>query len=194
MALPDLATVADLAARNIDSNPTGVDILALLGSASDEVRSAAGVPISRATWTATIPGVPDQWLSLPGQPVVSVSDVEIDGSEVTGWKLVGGDLWRESGWQPLCEPSNVTATITGGLVTVPRDIVDLVCSMVGFAANQAVDGYATRGDLISARVDDYSEQYQSGGERTAGPMELPEATRCRLRSRFGGGAGVVKIR
>lgn len=192
--LASLATVADLTGRGIDINPVGVDVTALLSAASATVRDAAGVPISRATFTTTIPGVPGQWLRLPGQPVVSVATVEIDGAAVTDYKLVGGDLWRECGWQPACEPSNVEVTLTGGLVTVPADIVDLVCSLVGAGVAAALEGYESKTGKTYESVDDYRVGYVQGGESTAGVMELPEATRCRLKARFGGGAGVVMLR
>jgi len=194
VALADLATVADLTARNIDWQNSQVDVAALLAAASAEVRSAAGVPISRATWTTTIPGVKDRWLRLPGQPVVSVADVEIDGQEVTDYKLVGGEVWREYGWQPTCTPSNVTVTITCGLVIVGADIVDLVCSLVGMGIAAAEEGYESKTGKTYESVDDYRVGYEQGSLRTAGVMELPEATRIRLRSRFGGGAGMVNTR
>lgn len=191
--LPSLATPADLTARNIPINGDW-DVNALLAAASAEVRSAAGVPVSRATFTATIPGVPDRWLVLPGQPVVFVEDVEIDGATVTDWKLVGGELWRGSGWQPACTPVNVTATITGGLVDVPEDIVDLVCSLVGLAQAAAEDGYESKIGKAYESVDDYRVGYEQGAGQTAGVMELPDATRRRLRARFGGGVSVARFR
>ena len=194
MALQDIATVADLTARNI-TIPDGVEAGEFLAAAQDAVRDAAGVPITRETFTVTIGAKTGCYQTLPGQPVVSVANVLIDGQAVTDWKLVDGELWRAAGWQ-RCRgiPSNVTVTITGGLVTPPKDIVDLVCSLAGLGMNLAAGGdYASRGDQIGVRIDDYSEQYQSGsGERTAGPLELPQLTRDRLRARFGGSAALVR--
>lgn len=192
MALNDLATVADLSERGLPI--TGVT--AFLAAAQAAVRDAAGVPITRETFTVTIPGCPDEWLKLPGQPVVTVTDVLIDGVAITDWKLVGGDLWRRRGWEHHDgEPVNVTATVTGGLVEVPKDIVDLVCSLVGMAAGMAADGdYASRGDLVGLKIDDYNEQYGNygAGDRLAGPLELPPTTRDRLRARFGGGIDLLR--
>lgn len=168
----------------------------LLGAASSSVRDAAGSPISRGTWTIAIPGRPDQWLTVPIQPVVSVTDVKLDGVELADgeWRLVGGRLWRARGWRNGCEPAEITATVTGGLDPVPADIVDLVCSMVGSALVRVGEGYRSRQDDPSAiRIDDYSEQYTvTAGDRLAGAMELPAATRDRLAARFGGGAVVVR--
>jgi hypothetical protein len=196
VALTDLATVADLTARGIDTTDTA-KVSAFLAAASAAVRDAAGVPITRTTFTATIAGRLDEWLPLPGQPVTEVADVLIDDAAVADWKLVGGQLWRCRGWQ--CHhwaPSAVTLTITGGLATVPADIVDLVCALVGMSLARAEGGeYSSRGDLIQQRIDDYSEGYESSaGTRTAGPLELPELTRQRLRARFGGGVAVLRSR
>lgn len=194
MAFADLATPADLTARGIDINPPGVSIPDLLAAASAEIRTAAGVPITRATWTATIPGTRGQWLQVPGQPVVSVTDVLIDDVEVTDWKLVGGLLWRERGWQTTCTPVNVTATITGGLLVAPKDLVDLTCSLVGTGIAAAEDGYESKAGKAYESIDDYRVGYEQGAGQTAGVMELPEATRRRLRARFGGGAGMVEAK
>lgn len=190
-----LATIADLTARDITGTTSTLD--ALLAAASAEVRSAAGVPISRETVTVSWPGTPRQWLTMPCQPIVSAADVLLDGDEITDWRKVGGRLWRRSGWAVRGEPVEVTATITGGLDPVPEDIVDLVCSMVGagLARLSEGDGYASRDDKASVRIDDFAESYiTASGDRLAGVMELPRATRRRLAARFGGGAYVVEAR
>lgn len=194
MALNDLATPADLTARGIDPNPSGVDVTALLAAASGVIRDAAGVPISRATWTMIVPGAREQWLRLPGQPIVSVASVLIDDDEVTDSKLVGGNLWRESGWQPTCTPVNVTVTVAGGLLVIPADIVDLACSLVGMGIAAAEDGYESKAGKAYESIDDYRVGYDQTASQTAGVMELPTATRIRLRARFGGSAGMVTTR
>jgi hypothetical protein len=195
VALQELATVADLGDRGI-AVPAGVDADTFLGSAASAVRDAAGVPITRETVTVTIPGTDGLNLALPCQPVVSVADVLLDDTPVSDWKLVCGRLWRRAGWEAVCgEPSNVTLTITGGVLDVPKDIVDLVCALAGYGMNLAAGGdYSAGGDLVSVSIDDYTEQHGNYGaaDRLAGPMELPEATRLRLQNRFGGGVVVVR--
>lgn len=190
-----LATLADLQAREIEHDSSET-LQSLLVAASASVRDAAGSPISRGTWTVSVPGRPDQWLTVPLQPVVDVTDVKLDGVELPDgeWRLVGGRLWRRSGWRGGCDPAEVTMTVTGGLDPVPADIVDLVCSMVGSALARLAEGYRSRQDDPSAiRIDDYSEQYTvTVGDRLAGAMELPAATRDRLAARFGRGAAVVR--
>lgn len=195
MALQELATVADLGDRGI-AVPDGVDADTFLASAAAAVRDAAGVPITRETVTVTVPGTDGLFLDLPCQPVVSVADVLLDDTAVLDWKLVGGRLWRRAGWETVCgEPSNVTLTITGGVIEVEKDIVDLVCALAAYGMNLAAGGdYATQGDLVSVSIDDYTEQHGNyqGKDRLAGPMELPVATRERLKARFGGSVTLVK--
>ncbi|MFB9926320.1 hypothetical protein ACFORO_42495 [Amycolatopsis halotolerans] len=169
---------------------------AFLTAVSAAVRDAAGVPITRGTFTFDGGGTPEQYLTLPAQPIVSVDAAAIDGVSVTDYKLIDGRLWRRLGWSHSCEPSVITVTQTCGLETVPADIVDLVCSLVGLAMANAEDGgYSSRGDLTQLRIDDYSEGYNSSASgRLAGVIELPDATRNRLRARFGSAAGFVGFR
>lgn len=189
-----LATVDDLQARGISGDD--VRLHAFLEAASSSVRHAAHHPISRETATISLPATSSPWLMLPTL-VVSVERVELDGEEITDWKLIRskGCLWRPAGWV-TCTPADWDVTLTAGYEDVPADIVDLVCSMVGYAMAEAEGGgYARRSDLISFRIDDMSEQYAHPNASTkAGPMELPEATKADLRARFGGGAAVVRMR
>ncbi|PXY20883.1 hypothetical protein [Prauserella muralis] len=196
MALAPLATDADLQARGVDTTNTA-RVAALLAAASAEVRSAAGVPISKATATVSLPTPEGRRLALPG-PVRSVTSVAIDGEPVDDWKLSGGAIWRPR-WRRAGElPGDVHVTLTFGLDEVPADVVDLVCNLVGAGLEHADAGYAARSGVTSERehVDDYdvSVQYAQGGAATATPMELPDATRRRLRARFGGGAVMVVSR
>jgi len=195
MSLSPLATVADLQAKGVTGD--GVKLKSFLDAASAAVRAAAGHPITRGVWTIAVPGSTSEWLTLPIQPVVSVEKVELDGEEITDWKFISseGSLWRRRSWA-TCEPVEWMVTFEAGLDPVPADIVDLVCSMVGYAMAQSEDGgYSRRGDLISFRIDDMSEQYATPSASTkAGPMELPEATKADLRARFGGGAAVLRVR
>lgn len=195
MALPNLAETTDLTDRGIDVSNTA-RTAAFLAAVSAAVRDAAGVPITRSTFTFDIEGTPEQYLSLPGQPVVSVATALIDGAAVTDFKLIGGRLWRRCGWSPGCDPSVITVTQTCGLATVPADIVDLVCSLVGLAQANATDGeYSARGDLTQVRIDDYGEGYNSSSrDRLSEVIEITDATRRRLRTRFGGGTGFVRFR
>lgn len=204
MALPDLATTADLDARGITyaDKPTEVD--ALLAEASAMVREAAGVPILQTTSTVTLTGwLHEPWLRLPGQPIRSVSAVSIDGTAVTDWRLADDRLWRELGWSTDHGPGSVEVAMTHGLTAVPEDIVGLICAMVaaGLKAHRSTDdgtGLAARDpSLQSVRIDDYSESYATGAdaaETSPTVMALPQRTIDRLRTRFGGGIAAITVR
>lgn len=210
MALADLADTTDLDDRGITYTSPSEDTLVstLLTVASQMVREAAGAPILQATSTVTVAGRYDQqWLSLPGQPIRSVSTVEIDGTAKTDWRLSDGRLWRRSGWGTDDGPSEVEVTMVHGLTSVPVDIVDLVCAMVaaGLVAARAEDdgtGLAGRDPSIQSQsesVGSYSTStsYATGrdaAEAAPTAMSLPQRTRDALRSRFGGGVGVLVSR
>lgn len=196
MALPALATVANLTDRGIDTTNTA-RVNALLASASAAVRAAAGRhPITETTATIVLPTPEGRRLALPG-PVRSVSSVTIDGTAVTDWTKSTDSLWRDT-WRLSAYdlPGEITVSLTFGLSAVPDDIVDLVCNLVGAGIEHSAAGYAARSGVTSEseRIDDYdrSRQYAQGRQATATPMELPEATKRALRARFAAG-GLVTV-
>lgn len=186
MALPDLASAGDLLARKAPD-----DYTYLLPAASSIVRGAAGSPIVETTSTVTITAWGDRALSLPGQPVRSVSTVLVDGVVVTDWLLTdSGTLWRRCGWGHEDCPTNVAVTMVHGLPEAPASIVNLVCDLVIAGGQSAADG-GLDPRVVAEKVDDYSVEYARGAEAVAGAMELPELTRRRLRAQFGNSVGVV---
>lgn len=196
MALPALATVANLTDRGIDTTNTA-RVNALLASASAAVRAAAGRhPITETTATIVLPTPEGRRLALPG-PVRSVSSVAIDGTVVTDWTKSTDSLWRDT-WKLSSDdlPGEITVSLTFGLSAAPDDIVDLVCNLVGAGLEHAEAGYAARSGLAgeSERIDDYdrSRQYAQGGQAIATPMELPAGTKRALRARFAAG-GLVTV-
>ncbi len=190
MALGALATTADLQARGIATTDiAGVE--ALLDSASEAIRDAAGSIISRAESTIKLSGTGDYWLTVPLSPIHAVTAVAIDGGTVSDFRLREGRLWRASGWQVTPEPPEVTLTVDHGFDEVPADIIDLCCSLVaaGLAAKEG--GYDPERGLSSMSIDDYREGYTKGDDEILNPLELPQRTREWLRQRFGGGSYVV---
>ncbi|MDT0305068.1 head-tail connector protein [Streptomonospora wellingtoniae] len=198
VALDPLATVADARELGLtvadDEEPM---VERYLRAASAAVRDAAGVPISQITSTVELEGRTGVWLRLPGPPITAVSQVLLDGDEVTDYRLRTTDLWRRRGWQTTCgEPSTVQVTLTHGMPAVPEDIVMLVCRIVAATLNAWRDGDGGEGLAAGAvtqeRIGDYSVSYGDGGLITE--MELPDYLRQRLAERFGGGAAVVGSR
>ncbi|WP_046507095.1 hypothetical protein [Streptomyces odonnellii] len=199
MTLAPLATPADLVKRGLVIGDDEADLVdTYLAVASAAVREAAGVPISRTTSTVTLEGEPGQWLTLPGPPIVTVTEVLLDGVPVTDWRLSTERLWRAAGWAPGCEPSEAEVTQTHGLAQVPEDIVDLVCRMVAAAVKAfreaKAEGLAPAADrvLTSERLGDWAATYANDGRITE--MDLPEYWRERLAARFGGGASLLRSR
>lgn len=189
-----LATLGDLAARNIDASDPAATMLAVASSA---VRGAAGSPISQVTSTIRYTGWwTEKWLRLAGPPVTAVATVEIDGEAVTDCRLANSRLWRAGGWGCDGGPSDVDVVQTHGLLVVPAEIVDLVCAFTAAGIEAAKEGYADalRGGKIAERIDDYSVSWAQGAEAVATAMELPAGTRQWLSSMFGGSAAVVATR
>ena len=188
MALAPLATVDDLEARGLTVDPGEVGIVNVyLGVASAAVREAAGTAITRTTSTLTREGVPGQRLTLPGPPIVSVDAVAVDGRTVTDWRLRSERLWRAAGWSGI-EPSEVEVTYTHGLLSVPDDIIDLVCravaaALVAYRSEDGGTGLAADKEITSERLGDWSVTYGADGRVTE--MELTQAWRDRLAARFG---------
>lgn len=193
MALANLASTSDLTARGIDTSQTAL-VNTLLAVASATIRRAAGSPILTATSTVTVWASDESaYLRLPGLPVRSVATVVRDGVTLAAsdYKLVDGRLWRSCGWGYCNEPISVVVTMTHGLATVPADIVDLTCSLVGAGLGAAAEGYAGHAGIVAELDGDYQVTYTRGAEAVATAMELPVATRRYLRANFGGGVAVV---
>ena len=188
MALAPLATVDDLEARGLTVDPGEVGIVNVyLGVASAAVREAAGTAITRTTSTLTLEGVPGQRATLAGPPLVSVDAVAVDGRTVTDWRLRSERLWRAAGWSGI-EPSEVEVTYTHGLLSVPDDIIDLVCravaaALVAYRSEDGGTGLAADKEITSERLGDWSVTYGADGRVTE--MELTQAWRDRLAARFG---------
>lgn len=193
MALPNLATVADLQDRSIDTTNTTL-VETMLKVASAIVRSAAESPIAQATSTVALTAWGDTLLDLPGQPVTNVASASIDGSTVGDYKLASGRLWRRGGWGCESEPSEVVVTLTHGFPEAPADIVDLVCNLASAGSAAAVSGDTFDPRVVMERIDDYTVQFAQGAEAVSTVMDLSDAARRRLRIRFGGGASVIEYR
>lgn len=201
MALDPLATTADVTDLGYTGETTGID--RFLAAASAEVRDAAGSPISQVTSTVKLTGyLGDDYLELPGPPVVSVAAVSIDGEAVNAdhYRLVGNRLWRAGGWSGSYTPAEVQVTYTHGFAEVPADIKDLVCRMVIAALSAAADGgeglAINNGGIQSETIDGATTTYATSGDSTEAvtEMTLPARTRDRLRARFGGGAAAAASR
>lgn len=194
MALPDLASAADLSARGVDVSDADL-VAAMLAVASSVVRGAAQSPILETTSTVTLWALDEgRWLDLPGKPVTAVSAVVHGGDALTlndDYRFVAGRLWRCGRmWSAGCEPEQVDVTLTHGFAEVPAYIMQLVCDLAIAGMKVAGEG-AHDPRVISERIDDYSVEFASGEEALASAVELPTRTRNALRKKFGGGVAMV---
>lgn len=188
MALAPLATIADLTARGVTvaaGETAAVNVY--LDVASTLLRDAADSPISQTTSTVNLEGTGGR-LHLPGKPVTAVSAVLADGVALSDYKLLNGALARPCGFS---EGVEYTVTYTHGLATVPSDIVDLVCRLVGQELLALRAGETGSRAVKSERIGDYSVTY---ADTETGSMALSDFQRNRLAARFGNGAGVVRSR
>lgn len=193
MALPDLATEANLSTRGVDVSNTAL-VAEMLAVASAIVRGAAASPILEATSTVSLTAWGEQSLRLPGLPVSAVATVEVDGVARTDWTLTDSSaLWSLRGWGLGVEPGTVEVTMTHGLPAVPAEIRNLVCDLAALGIATAADG-AHDVRVVAERIDDYSVEFAQGAEVVASAMTLPPLTRSWLRARFGGGVAVVTYR
>lgn len=192
MALPDLATSADLSARGVDVTDTAL-VSTMLAVASSLVREAAGSPIAEHDATVTLWATDrGPWLELPVRPVTAVTSVSLDGDTLTDYKLADGALWRCAGWS-CGEPLEVVVALTCGLPEVPASIVQLVCDLAILGMSTASEG-ALDARVVAERIDDYSVTFADGTDALSSAMTVPSATRASLRARFGGGVGSVGSR
>lgn len=190
MALAPLAAAADLEVKGVDIS-VNVDLVEfMLDVASSIIREAAGSTISEETSTVGVMAPAGRWLTLPG-PITAVASVAVDGAVIADWKFVGGMLWRHCGWQPWCEPVEVTVTYTHGYTVVPADIVNLCVDLAKMGIETAAQEVRLP-SLVSTTesIDDHSETFQYAADaRTL--MELPAETQGWLAQRFGGGVYVT---
>ncbi len=192
MALPDLASTADLTARGVTTTAAHSVMLAV---ASSLVRAAAGGPILEADSTVTLWGLDEtSWLPLPGSPVTAVASVTCDAValDADAYKLIDGSLWRADSWGG-CEPVEIVVSLTAGLPVVPPHIVQLVCDLAILGAAAAPDG-AHDPRVVAEKIDDYAVTFAQGAAGVASAMSIPKLTALWLRSQFGGGVSMVTSR
>ncbi|MFJ3201014.1 hypothetical protein [Streptomyces sp. NPDC086989] len=133
MALPPLATAADLAAatQRTDLDPAAADLA--LASASAVIRSWTRQSITRVEDdVVTLRVLTPEELVLPQRPIISVSQVRVNSLILVDWVLSGERLLRTGGWRHLPgtttypDPGLVEVTYTHGYDEVP-DEVRAVC-------------------------------------------------------------------
>lgn len=194
MALDPLASPEDLATR-LGVEPYAAaerdQVEALLGDASDELRSILGQPINRMTSTVTLYASRHGRVDLPAFPVVSIGSVELDGVEVDPgcYRVQDKTLHLPM----VCRGDEVVVTFTHGWDEIPGELVKWTC-VLGAAMKSGVDATGSLGMIAgvgqsSEAIDDYQHTTQgpeaSGGDPTSG-LTLPQVIVDRLRAAYGG--------
>ena len=194
MSLDPLATTDDLAARNItwDADTETTLVTTFLAEASAAVREAAGCPISQATSTINVVGELDDQLRLPGQPVQSVSTVEIDGSAVIKNSngdirlgQVGGDLRvRAANGDIAVEHSHgsINAKTANGRIRVGSIHGG---SLVADTANGHIEVGIADGVAAWLDLDTRYGNVHNGLEAAEGPGSADQQVEVRARTGFG---------
>lgn len=187
-----LATLDDLKSNGIEVTDEQT-ATSLLDSVSDAVRSAAGCPITLGEWTVDIPGEQSRNSTCHARPSEAFPGCSSTARPSTTGDSSDHSLYREEPWSPFGRiPSVVTVTFTGGWNPIPADVVRLVCSYVAAGLHQLEDGGPGAHVGVSyERVDDAQVGYTQGDSTQIDVTELPEATKRRLRNRFG--ANVTSI-
>ena len=175
MALPTLASVADVEARTGETYAGAAltKVQALLRDASAAVRRATRQTISLVEDDEIVlAGDGSTLMVLPERPVVAVAGVAVAGRAVTGWTNTSRGLvglpWG---------PGDFTVTYTHGYDEIPDDVVAVVCALV-IRALTLTPGVRSTSNTIG----DYSESVTFAGDVPgADPMALTDAERESLR-------------
>lgn len=172
-----LATTDDLEVR-LGRALTGAEVdraEALLAGASARVQTYTGQTFELVEGDTAQVKVRNGYVRLPQRPVVSVASVETLEGNTLLYTWLNDDRIRvgvdsvDYSW--VFEPwvtglREVTVTYTHGYETIPADVVDVVCQMVGRALTRTPD----QTGLVQESIAGYS--YSVGGATAAGSMGM----------------------
>jgi hypothetical protein len=129
---------------------------------------------SGATWTTL--GHGRTVLEPPYKPITAVAQVRVNGTVITGWSLVKGKLYRQSGFG-VCgnfPPDEAQVDLMHGETTAPDDVKGAVLETAGQAYDVPISA------LVSESIDDYAARYVASGgglQLTASARSLAEGYR-----------------
>lgn len=164
-------------------------------NASAELRAIVGNPISQAVTTVRLwPDDPGR-LTLPGQPIISVSAVVVDGTALEP------GTWRRR-WNTLSIPgvtreSEVLVTYLRGWDPIPDEIKKWTLVLAA-AERSAVEAMGAPGMVAgigqyNEAIEDISLTWTTSQKGDGlGGLTLPQAIQDRLRSSYGDGSGGVE--
>lgn len=193
------AEVAELAARlGLTFTADEADRAAtLLSLASDVIRDVVEQKINVVTDDEyERPGTTDDRIPLPERPVVSVSTVAVNGTEISGWYVAGAVIVRQHrtgvadtvGWSSPgfgCEADTLTITYTHGYATVPALVKQLALEMT-------VRVWVNPGSVVQAGEGTTQTTYAPYADPPRGLM-LTNAEKSSLRRFFGSKGSSVTV-
>lgn len=160
MALPPLATAADLAALTQAELP-GASAELALASASAIIRRWTRQTLTRVVDdVVTLRVLDENELFLTQRPVESVSQVRVHALVLQDWVLSGDRLLRYGGWRCLPgtttypDPGLIEVTYTHGYAEVPDDIRAVCLDLAAMTLTNP-------GGLRQVSIDDYSRTFAS---------------------------------
>jgi hypothetical protein len=130
------------------------------------------------TATYTTLGTFHRCIHLPFRPVISVTQVRINGVVITDWTLIKRTVWRAVGfgnpWN--MPPDQVDFDLTHGTSSVPDDVKAQVLDLAGQAYEIPVAA------VVSESIDDYAVKYATGGglQLTSSARDLAQMYRGTL--------------
>lgn len=165
--LPSLATPEDATAYGYTLPADTAEVW--LARASVRVRRAAGWAINSATSTVRLP-VDHHEIVLPSPPVTAVASVAGVNPDGTTTPLTVGVDWTWDGQErirlgPWLEQADVV--YTHGFVTMPDELVELVCSVAQRLSNTPVGMEA---GIRSVTIDDYSRTFAAEARTDAASL------------------------
>lgn len=122
------------------------------------------------TATYTVLGTLARGIYLPFRPVISVTQVRINGVVITDWTLIKRTVWRVVGfgnpWN--IPPDQVDIDLTHGWAAPPDDVKAQVLDVAGQAYEIPV------GAVVGENIDDYAVKYAT----TGGGLQLTASARA----------------
>lgn len=192
-----LATPDDLLERLAltawDSPEEELQAEKLLADASGEMRAIVGNPITPTTSTVLLwPSEPGS-VTIPGQPIIEILQVSVDGASPIAAGANGWRLRRNQLYVPGVTPwSEVTVTYRRGWDPVPDEIKTWTCVLAA-GSRSAVENMGALGQV--AGIGQYSEAIEeiSSTWTTAqmndglSGLTLPLGIQARLKRTYGDG-------
>lgn len=166
-SLATLAQVKEYIGNSADNSDDAL-LTRLIGACSGIIERTCNRTFGTATYTDTHNGNGGQFMVFENRPITAVASVTVDdvaipqstSATMAGWVL--SEVWKLSlrGHYRFTQGvQNVTVTYTAGYTTIPEDLVQSCCLLVGLAYKErdrmGLDSKSINGESISFTNDDF---------------------------------------